>query len=75
MAMELVLLLLLNNKSVIRYSVLVHYIIYNTYIINDRRGTAISISDVCNDILYTMKEMNSFVILHMHRYLLSSCTL
>ena len=27
---------------------------------NDRRGTAKSTSDICNDILYNMKDINSF---------------
>ena len=56
MAMKLTLLLLLNNKSVISYSDLVYYII--SYKTNGRRVTAISISDVCNGILYNMTEMN-----------------
>ena len=52
MAIKLVLLLLSNNKSVMRY--LVYYVIHNIYLTNDRGGTAISISDICNDILYNM---------------------
>ena len=32
----------------------------NTYKTNGRRGTAISISDIGNNILYNMKEINSF---------------
>ena len=31
-----------------------------TYKTNGRRGTVISISDIGNDILYNMKEINSF---------------
>ena len=40
LALKLALLLLLNNKSVIRYSVYWYNIIHNTYKTNDRRGTA-----------------------------------
>ena len=39
---------------------LVYYIIHNTYKTNDRRRTTISISDIYNDILHNVKEMNSF---------------
>ena len=59
MAMKLILLLLSNKKSVMS-QYLVYYIIYKTYITNDRRRTTKSISDMYNDILHNVKEMNSF---------------
>ena len=39
---------------------LVYYIIHNTDKTNDRRKTAISISDIYNDIHHNVKQMNSF---------------
>ena len=39
---------------------LVNYIIHNTYKTNARRRTTISISDIYNDILLNVKEMNYF---------------
>ena len=60
MAMKLILLLLSNNKSAMRYQYLVYYIIQNTYKTNERRRTTISISDIYNDILHNVKEINSF---------------
>ena len=39
---------------------LVYYIIQNTDKTNDRRKTAKSISDIYNDILHNVKQMNSF---------------
>ena len=35
-------------------------IIHNAYITSDRRGTALSTSDIYNDIFHNVKEINSF---------------
>ena len=79
MAMKLVLLLLLNNLYVIRYSVF--GIPYTQQIYTDgKRATALSISAIYNDIIYNKKNElfwwggggGSFGKLHMHIYLLSS---
>ena len=43
------------------------YIIHNTYKANDRRGNAISLSDIYNDILHNVKEMNDIV--HLANYI------
>ena len=37
-----------------------YYIIHNTHKTNGRRGTAIPISVICNNILYNMEEKDSF---------------
>ena len=67
--MKLILLLFSNNKSVMS-QYLVYYIIYKTYITNDRRITTISIFYMYNDTLQNVREMNSFGghfgKLHMH---------
>ena len=39
---------------------MVHYIIHNTYKTNDKRRTTISLSDIYNDILHNVDELNSF---------------
>ena len=65
MAMKLILLLLSNNKSVMRYLVLSHT---NTYKTNGMRRTTISISDIYNDIIHNVKEVNSFGC-HMANYI------
>ena len=59
MAMKLI-LLLLTKRLCCNIQYLVYYIIHITYKTNDKTGTAMSISDIYNDILHNLKNMKSF---------------